>query len=700
MVDLTVPRFRMFLRATALFSVSALVASFAVISAHAAAPVWQGPDGGDFLDANNWTIQLPGAADTPVINNEFEGTIKFSNSIQVNDFYLRSTEGKVILDVDSNAAGNKFTMTRYIIVGASFGEQNHAVFKSGEIENGIILVGNAAGADNNTLEVTGEDTYWKATGGSGGTAAIRVGSNGGLNSSLLVNGGAHVESLTQTIIGLQGASNNVIEVRGPGSQYSNAQSISLGDNIAADKPEQTNNQLKVLDGGFVTTRELIMGTTLRSPNNTVTVSGAGSRLTIRGGQQFPPTEGGQKHDIGRAAPNNSLIIENGGVVDGNAIIHLGREVTSVNNLVSITDGSLFGWGVEIKQGKVLIERSSLDITRKLDAIVTRWLGGSLLAQTPQALVEFRSGTLSTVNATVANGSVFTVGDGSATPAKYFMKINPQTNSNDVHSFANGFVLASNGILAGNGNVTGNVSGAVGAQVDVGASAGVINVTGSFNSIGIDVALELDNIAASTMPGVQFDQFNVSAAFTHGGSVTIDLAQLVAPASPTPLKLIGWGSEVGTRSSTDVLFVNGAAQPYTFQADGLYVTAQLSAAGLAGDYNDDGKIDAADYTVWRDRLGAATLINRAEGITGPVGASDYNYWKVHFGEGVGGGTAAWTAIPEPSAACLLLTITIVAANVRRRSRWDSPSIAKMDNSMDDRFKSLSPTWKKSVREAKL
>ncbi len=48
----------------------------------------------------------------------------------------------------------------------------------------------------------------------------------------------------------------------------------------------------------------------------------------------------------------------------------------------------------------------------------------------------------------------------------------------------------------------------------------------------------------------------------------------------------------------------------------------------------------------------------------------------------------------------LTITIVAANVRRRSRWDSPSIAKMDNSLDDRFKSLSPTWKKSVREAKL
>lgn len=678
-----------------------LLLSLATATTEAAAPVWQGPDGGDFLDPANWTVQLPGPADTPVVNNEFDGTIVFSNSLTTMDFYLRSESGKVTLDVDPNAVGNKFTMSRYTIVGASAFESNHLLVKSGELQSGIIFVGNAVGADNNTLELTGADTNWLANGGSGGTAAIRVGSNGGLNSKLLINGGARLESTTQTIIGLQGASNNLFEVSGVGSEFYNAQSISLGDNIAADKPEQTNNQLKVVNGGYISTRELIIGTTLRSPNNTVTISGPGARLTVRGGQQFPPTEGGQRHDVGRASSNNRLIVESGGAVDGNAIFLLGREATSLNNLLSLTDASLTGWGVEIRQGKVLIERSSLNIDRKLDSIVDRWLGGSLFAQTPQAEIDFRSGTLSTVNAIVANGSVFTIGDGSELSARYVMKTNPQTNTNDVHSFANGLALASNGILAGNGNITGNVSGSAGSKVDVGASVGIINVTSNWNNSGIGIQLELDDLTASAVPGVQFDQLNITGAFTHGGTIAIDLAQLVAPPSPTQLKLLGWGSEVGASSSTAVSFLNGTALPYVFQADGLYVTVQASAA-LAGDYNDDGKIDAADYTVWRDNLGAATISNRGAGITGPVGTNDYNYWKTHFEEGMGSGAAVWVAIPEPASWYLMFTITVLAGSVRTRVRPRLRPAGSANNSFHVRLKIYSPALIKSLRfrEAKL
>jgi hypothetical protein len=685
------------LRLLARSASACVILTLATAATHAAAPVWQGPDGGDFLDPANWTVQLPGPADTAVVNNEFEGTIPFSNSITTMDFYLRSQSGKVTLDVDPNDAGNKFTISRNTIVGAAAGESNHLLVKSGELQSGIVFVGNAAGAENNTLELSGADTNWLA---SASTAAIRVGSNGGSNSSLLIHGGARLEGTTQTIIGLQGASNGLLEVSGAGSEFYNAQSISLGDNIAADKPEQTNNQLKVLNGGHVSTRELIIGTTLRSPNNTVTVSGPGSRLTVRGGQQAnPQTEGGQLHDVGRASSNNRLIVENGGAVDGNAIFQLGRETTSLNNFLSLTDASLTGWGVEINQGKVLIERSSLNIDRKLDALITKWLGGSLFAETPQAEIDFRSGTLSTVNAIVTNGSVLTIGDGSGPSATYVMKTNPQTNANGAHSFADGLALASNGILAGNGNITGNVSGSAGSKVDVGASAGVINVTGDWNNTGVDIELELDNIAASTAAGVQFDQLNITGAFTHGGSVNIDLAQLVVPASPTPLKLIGWSSEVGASSSTAVTFLNGAALPFAFQADGLYVTVEAS-ANLAGDYNSDGRIDAADYTVWRDSLGAATLTNRGAGITGPVGTGDYDFWKSHFGEGMGSGAAAGAAIPEPTTACLIFSITILAGNVRSRARRRLRPVGSARDSLQERLKNYSPALIKSLREAKL
>jgi hypothetical protein len=236
----------------------------------------------------------------------------------------------------------------------------------------------------------------------------------------------------------------------------------------------------------------------------------------------------------------------------------------------------------------------------------------------------------------------------------------------THKFANGLVLASNGVLAGNGNITGNVSGAAGAKVDVGASAGLINVTGAWNNTGIGIQLELDNLAASTVPGVQFDQLNISGAFTHGGTVTIDRSQLVGPASATQLKLIGWGSQVGVNTSTVVSFLGGAALPYAFQADGLYVTVQASAA-LIGDYNNNGKVDAADYTIYRNSVGQSTLTNRGVGITGPVGPADYAVWKTHFGEGAGSGAGGETAVPEPASWCLVLGIAGFGLGSRRWSR---------------------------------
>lgn len=54
--------------------------------------------------------------------------------------------------------------------------------------------------------------------------------------------------------------------------------------------------------------------------------------------------------------------------------------------------------------------------------------------------------------------------------------------------------------------------------------------------------------------------------------------------------------------------------------------------LAGDYNLDGSVDAADYTVWRNTLGSqASLFTAADGDgSGLVDAADYNVWKSHYG----------------------------------------------------------------------
>ena len=64
--------------------------------------------------------------------------------------------------------------------------------------------------------------------------------------------------------------------------------------------------------------------------------------------------------------------------------------------------------------------------------------------------------------------------------------------------------------------------------------------------------------------------------------------------------------------------------------------------LPGDYNLNGIVDAADYTVWRDTLGSMSDL-RADGSgNGKVDADDYTVWKSHFGQTLpapGGGSGA-------------------------------------------------------------
>ncbi len=51
----------------------------------------------------------------------------------------------------------------------------------------------------------------------------------------------------------------------------------------------------------------------------------------------------------------------------------------------------------------------------------------------------------------------------------------------------------------------------------------------------------------------------------------------------------------------------------------------------GDYNNDGTVNAADYTLWRDNLGSVfALQNRDPASTGVISQADYLAWKNRFG----------------------------------------------------------------------
>ncbi|TWT36983.1 Soluble aldose sugar dehydrogenase YliI precursor [Posidoniimonas corsicana] len=91
--------------------------------------------------------------------------------------------------------------------------------------------------------------------------------------------------------------------------------------------------------------------------------------------------------------------------------------------------------------------------------------------------------------------------------------------------------------------------------------------------------------------------------------------------------------------------------------------QLTSASMAGDYNRDGVVDAADYTLWRDTLGQAGSAPAADGDGDKVVTlADYDVWRNAYGQS---GAAPTTAAPEPAAA--LLCLAALGLPLARRGR---------------------------------
>jgi len=132
-----------------------------------------------------------------------------------------------------------------------------------------------------------------------------------------------------------------------------------------------------------------------------------------------------------------------------------------------------------------------------------------------------------------------------------------------------------------------------------------------------------------------------------------------PAAGNSFDLFDWASLAGT---FDTLQLPELAGALTWNTSQLYTTGVVSVtAGLLGDFNGNGNVDAADYTVWRNGLGSI------------YSQADYDVWKSHFGESAGGGSYtvgsahSQLGVPEPMSLALLAIGAIMGAAHRRNSR---------------------------------
>ena len=246
-----------------------------------------------------------------------------------------------------------------------------------------------------------------------------------------------------------------------------------------------------------------------------------------------------------------------------------------------------------------------------------------------------------------------------------------------------------------------------ADTNLGASTtGVIEYYGDgpLNTIGITVDLEtgsayIENessfdqtligyVIEAATPGsltTSLANFNGLRDETEGGN--FEPSSLLDGENLGELDPLGTGIAINAGQSYDLGTIGGLADDLsmTFLLAGEGEVTRtgfvkyVSASASLGDFNDDGMVDLADYTVWRNNLGAAdeSALN-FHGDGGGVTVSDYQVWKTNFGNSTSALAAQQSgvhAIPEPSSLGLLgitLLGTVLLLN-RRDSHFLNPRV---------------------------
>ena len=109
-----------------------------------------------------------------------------------------------------------------------------------------------------------------------------------------------------------------------------------------------------------------------------------------------------------------------------------------------------------------------------------------------------------------------------------------------------------------------------------------------------------------------------------------------------------GSWIGSEGTLRSTYRNKAASSFEDVAYGMRIAQVLA----PGDFNGDGKVDTADYVVWRK--------------SDPNDAPAYDTWRSNFGNSVGGGVAV-SVVPEPSVLLLAVAAFAGVANRRRKRK---------------------------------
>ncbi len=175
----------------------------------------------------------------------------------------------------------------------------------------------------------------------------------------------------------------------------------------------------------------------------------------------------------------------------------------------------------------------------------------------------------------------------------------------------------------------------------------------------------------------YDRMSLTGIAQLDGQLDVSLIGGFVPALNDTFTIITAASVLGSFAVEDFSAAPlgaGLAWDVTYNGTNVQLAVIEAPIGLPGDFNNDGVVNLADYSTWRDNLGAADeslLAGNGDGLNG-VDQGDYDLWKSNFGATAASlevasmlrlGPNGSSAVPEPNNCVLVTSLVLTAFTVR-------------------------------------
>ncbi len=542
----------------------------------------------------------------------------------------------------------------------------------------LIMTGAAAILNvNGQAVVTAPITF-----GSGSTVNIASGQNLDLNggdsatnlnqiTGATVNGAGTLVAETGKVLSGNGTINANIDFNGNADLEATGGQLNVNGTITDVGTLRTNGALAILnlatafntsvtDDGILMSGGTLQGATVTIASSSKSLRGAGVVTTAiinsgeveASGATLQVTNAASDWD--GAANTGALVATSGGTLELNDNATFGFTGT-----VTATGGSRVftnGFALDFNPGSSInLTSSTYDSTNATD------IGGA---------VNVNAGPDSTLK--VQLNHVLTIQSGSTTTLNGNLRL-----ESNIAEIAAGATFSGTGaiIVPAGTQVVPDANASLNVLLD---NEGAIDIAG-FNTVGrVDVRdyqqastgellVELTGTALNA-----FDRLVVNGAAQLDGNLNIDLDGGFEPILGNTFNIIT--ASAGVSGSFDTVDVCCMPAGLAFQVDYMPFAVRLEVVNtpaLAGDYNNNGAVDAGDYVVWRKTLGQTGPGLAADGNgNGTIDNGDFNVWRTHFGQtasgaGSGAGSSAAASVPEPMSMVMLIAAAILATCPRRR-----------------------------------